>query len=109
MRSKNSVGTFWKVPPWLTSDECKSIIEQRVKLDDVIQQISFNPLRQIAIDHAAVGDNIIVISHKSIVYILLWHPAIPIILSQKKQQASWNRATRLALIAYYSSQQNATN
>ncbi|KAA6389245.1 MAG: hypothetical protein EZS28_015226, partial [Streblomastix strix] len=109
MRSKNSVGTFWKVPPWLTSDECKSIIEQRVKLDDVIQQISFNPLRQITIDHAAVGDNVIVVSHKSIVYILLWHPAIPIILSQKKQQASWNRATRLALIAYYSSQQNATN
>ncbi|KAA6386723.1 MAG: hypothetical protein EZS28_017749 [Streblomastix strix] len=105
-KNSNQTGIIWKIPPWFTKEEYLDIKEQKIKVEDVIQQLSLNPKRQIVIENAAVGDNIIVISHKSVVYVLLWHPAIPLILTQKKQQQSWNQATKLALLAYQSLQLN---
>ncbi|KAA6404311.1 MAG: hypothetical protein EZS28_000173 [Streblomastix strix] len=70
-----------------------------IEFHEIQGGMTFITENEVTIDHSAVGDNIIIVSHKNVVYVLLWHPAIPIMLSQKKQQI--NSTTRLALLAYH--------
>ncbi|KAA6362823.1 MAG: hypothetical protein EZS28_041650, partial [Streblomastix strix] len=64
MRCKCAKGTLWKIPPWFTKEECNLIQQQQIKLEDKVQQLSVDTRRRVTLDHAAVGDNIIVVSHK---------------------------------------------
>ncbi|KAA6400784.1 MAG: hypothetical protein EZS28_003688 [Streblomastix strix] len=103
MKSKAIPGTKWKIPSWFTKEECQLVSEGKIKVEDIAKQVSQMPSRQVTIDQVAVSDNIVVVSHKSVVYVLLWHPALPILLTQKKQSLLMNNALRFSLLAYQDS------
>ncbi|KAA6368372.1 MAG: hypothetical protein EZS28_036101, partial [Streblomastix strix] len=109
IKNKLAIGRIWKMPPWFTKEESQKIQKYNLNIEDWMKQTSQIPSRQVTIDHAAVGDNIIVVSHKNIVYVLLWDPAVPAIQFQKKHSQLLNLSTRLALLIQQSQQKNDTS
>ncbi|KAA6401945.1 MAG: hypothetical protein EZS28_002534 [Streblomastix strix] len=80
----------WHSPPLLTKEQC--ILCEKGKTN-----IGFT--EEAELEHGAIGDNIIVVSHKRIAYVLLWHPAIPQLLNKQWPNQSWAPITRLTATA----------
>ncbi|KAA6390811.1 MAG: hypothetical protein EZS28_013662, partial [Streblomastix strix] len=80
----------WHSPPLLTKEQC-------LLCENGETNIGFTEEAQL--EHGAIGDNIIVVSHKRIAYVLLWHPAIPQLLNKQWPNQSWAPITRLTATA----------
>ncbi|KAA6383367.1 MAG: hypothetical protein EZS28_021107 [Streblomastix strix] len=80
----------WHSPLLLTKEQC--IICEKGETN-----IGFTEGAEL--EHGAIGDNIIVVSHKRIAYVLLWHPAIPQLLNKQWPNQSWAPITRITATA----------
>ncbi|KAA6391554.1 MAG: hypothetical protein EZS28_012918, partial [Streblomastix strix] len=80
----------WHSPPLLTKEQC-------IMCEQGAQDIGH--VEGAEIEHGAIGDNIIVVSHKRIAYVLLWHPAIPQLLNKQWPNQSWSPITRITATA----------
>ncbi|KAA6381293.1 MAG: hypothetical protein EZS28_023180 [Streblomastix strix] len=80
----------WHSPPLLTKEQC-------IMCEQGAQDIGH--LEGAELEHGAIGDNIIVVSHKRIAYVLLWHPAIPQLLNKQWPNQSWSPITRITATA----------
>ncbi|KAA6379553.1 MAG: hypothetical protein EZS28_024921 [Streblomastix strix] len=80
----------WHSPPLLTKEQC-------IMCEKGETNIGFTEGAEL--EHGAIGDNIIVVSHKRIAYVLLWHPAIPQLLNKQWPNQSWAPITRLTATA----------
>ncbi|KAA6391523.1 MAG: hypothetical protein EZS28_012949 [Streblomastix strix] len=80
----------WHSPPLLTKEQC-------IMCENGEINIGFTEEAQL--EHGAIGDNIIVVSHKCIASILLWHPAVPQLLNKQWPNQSRAPITRLTATA----------
>ncbi|KAA6400050.1 MAG: hypothetical protein EZS28_004423 [Streblomastix strix] len=80
----------WHSPPLLTKEQC---------IMCELGETNIGHTEGAQLEHGAIGDNIIVISHKRVAYVLLWHPAIPQLLCKEWPNQSWAPITQLTAIA----------